>query len=127
MVTGVDIVQISRIEKIMTRKSDSFINRIFTKGEIEYIKRKGKNTNTIAGLYASKEAISKAIGTGIGQIGWHDMEISHDDSGKPIVNISPNKESLLIDLGINKFDLSISHDGDYAIAFIIGYYQAKRN
>lgn len=123
MVTGVDIVQISRIEKIMNRKNDAFINRIFTKDEIEYINKKGNKANTIAGLYASKEAISKAIGTGIGEIAWHDMEISHDDRGKPLVNISPVKEPLLLDLGINKFDLSISHDGDYAIAFVIGYFK----
>ena len=122
MVTGVDIVQISRIEKIISNKRDSFINKIFTEKEIEYINKNGNSPRTIAGLYASKEAISKALGTGIGKVAWQDMEIHHDDRGKPMVYISHNQESLLMEMGINKFDLSISHDGDYAIAFVIGYY-----
>ncbi|NLY45270.1 MAG: holo-ACP synthase [Tissierella sp.] len=124
MTTGVDIVQISRIEKLLNTKKDLFLNRVFTEKEIDYINKKGDSPNTVAGLYASKEAISKALGTGIGRIALKDMEINHDTNGKPLVFISSEKEALLRELGINKFDLSISHDGDYAIAFVIGYYNS---
>ena len=124
MMTGVDIVQISRIEKLANNKRESFLNRIFTDNEIAYIDKKGNNSKTIAGLFAAKEAISKALGTGIGQVSWKNLEISHDDKGKPLVSLSSNLTPLLDELGLNnnKFDISISHDGDYAIAFVIGYY-----
>lgn len=124
MTTGVDIVQISRIEKILNTKKDLFLNRVFTEKEIDYISKKGNSSNTVAGLYASKEAISKALGTGVGKIALKDMEITHNDNGKPLVNISPEKDYILKGLGINRFDLSISHDGDYAVAFVIGYYNS---
>lgn len=124
MMTGVDIVQISRIEKLANNKRESFLNRIFTDNEIAYIDKKGNNSKTIAGLFAAKEAISKALGTGIGQVSWKNLEIYHDDKGKPLVSLSSNLTPLLDELGLNnnKFDISISHDGDYAIAFVIGYY-----
>lgn len=122
MVTGVDIIQISRIEKILNTKKYLFLQRVFTEKEIEYISKKSNRPNTVAGLYASKEAISKALGTGIGKVSFKDMEITHDNKGKPLVNISSEKDYILRELGINRFDLSISHDGDYAVAFVIGYY-----
>ncbi|MDR7871286.1 MAG: holo-ACP synthase [Tissierellaceae bacterium] len=121
--TGVDIVQISRIEKLMNNKRDLFFNRIFTEKEINHIIKKGSNPKTVAGIYAAKEAISKSLGTGIGQVGWKDMEVIHDDKGKPHVNPSSKITPILETLDINRFDLSISHDGDYAIAFVVGYYQ----
>lgn len=121
MTSGVDIIKIDRIDKILNKNRDLFLNKIFTKSEIEYINKKGNNPRTVAGLYASKEAIVKAIGTGIGKIGWKDMEVTHDHNGKPLVNISDEVEYLLKDIKINKFDLSISHDGEYAIAFVVGY------
>ncbi len=119
--TGVDLVQVSRIEKILKSKRDSFLNRIFTQAEIDYIDKNAGNPKTIAGLYASKEAISKALGSGIGQVSWKDMEIDHDSKGKPHVNLASKLDSLLDDLHINTVDLSISHDGDYAVAFVVGY------
>lgn len=125
MTTGVDIVQISRIEKLLNKKEDLFLYKVFTEKEMDYISKKGNNPNTIAGLYASKEAISKALGTGIGKLAFKDMEITHDINGKPLVNISTDKDYLLKELGINRFDLSISHDGDYAVAFVIGYYHSQ--
>lgn len=122
MTTGVDIIKISRIDKLLKSKKDLFLNRVFTEKEIEYINKKANSPNTVAGLYAAKEAISKALGTGIGKIAFRDMEINHDSNGKPLVTISCEKDALLKELGINRFDLSISHDGDYAVAFVIGYY-----
>ncbi|HZJ99887.1 MAG TPA: holo-ACP synthase [Tissierellaceae bacterium] len=125
MSTGVDIVQISRIEKILKEKKDSFLTRIFTEKEIAYIKKKGNNPRTVAGLYASKEAISKALGTGIGQVSWQDLEIIHDDKGKPLVNLSAKLDPMQDELKLDTLSLSISHDGDYAIAFVLGYHSAK--
>lgn len=119
--TGVDIVKISRIRKILDNKRDSFYNKIFTFREIEYIKEKNHDPKTVAGLFAGKEAVSKTIGTGIGKVGWKDIQINHDAKGKPEVNLSNKAWEILEDIKINKFDISISHEDEYAIAFVIGY------
>lgn len=126
MTTGVDIIKISRIEKILAKRRNAFYNKIFTKTEIEYIKKKKDNVKTISGLFASKEAVSKAIGTGIGKIGWKDIEIKHSPQGKPMVNLSSKGWRIIKDLKINEFDISISHEKDYAIAFVIGYYKVNQ-
>lgn len=97
---GVDIVQISRIEKSI--KSDSFLNRVFTEREREYC----KSAQSWAGIFACKEAYFKAIGTGI-RLPMTDVEILHDDRGRPYIN------------GVSNCDVSISHDGEYAIAAVI--------
>lgn len=97
---GTDIVKISRIEKSI--KSPSFLQKVFTEREREYCKR----AESFAGIFACKEAYFKAVGTGI-TLPLTDIEILHDDKGKPYIN------------GISNCDVSISHDGEYAIATAI--------
>jgi holo-[acyl-carrier protein] synthase len=97
---GTDIVEISRIENSI--KSDTFVKKVFSDREIEYC-RKAEN---FAGIFAAKEAYLKAIGTGI-TLPLNNVEILHGDNGKPYIN------------GISNCDVSISHDGDYAIATVI--------
>ena len=83
-------------------KNESFLRRVFTEKEIEYC----KGTENYAGIFAAKEAYFKAIGTGI-TAPMTSIEILHNDRGKPYLN------------GISNCDVSISHDGDYAIATVI--------
>ncbi|MGN0521581.1 MAG: holo-ACP synthase [Eubacterium sp.] len=97
---GVDIVMISRIEKSI--KSESFINKVYTEQERRYC----KNAESFAGIFAAKEAYFKALGTGI-SMPMSNVEILHDEKGKPYIN------------GIADCDVSISHDGDYAVSTVI--------
>lgn len=97
---GTDIVKISRIEKSIER--DSFLRDVFTEKEIEHC----KNATSFAGIYAAKEAYFKAMGTGI-NTRLKNLEVLHDEKGKPYFN------------GKENCDLSISHDGDYAVATVI--------
>lgn len=97
---GTDIVKISRIEKSI--KNDTFLQQVFTEREREYCKR----AESFAGIFACKEAYFKAVGTGI-KFPITDLEILHDDNGRPYIN------------GIENSDVSISHDGEYAIATVI--------
>ncbi|WP_207289594.1 NAD(P)H-hydrate dehydratase [Senegalia massiliensis] len=113
MSVGIDIVKIHRIEDILDKKRDSFLNKIFTTEEKQYIKEKKYSPQTIAGLFSAKESISKAIGTGIGKVSFKDIEISHDKFGKPIVIINEKVKSF----GISKIDLTITHEIDYAVSF----------
>jgi NAD(P)H-hydrate epimerase len=121
MTTGVDIVNVSRISKILLEKKDSFYKKIMTDKEIDYICSRNHNPKTIAGIFAAKEAISKTLGTGIGAIGWKDMEILHDDKGKPYVNFSDKGKKIIEELMLNVIEISITHEEEYAIAFAIGY------
>lgn len=117
---GVDIVKVSRIEEILTKKGDSFLNKIFTQSERKYIEQKNYNPQTIAGIFAAKEAVSKMLGRGIGKINWQDIEILHDNRGKPHIRLYNEGLNTCKTLGIGNMELSLSHEREYAIAFVIG-------
>lgn len=117
---GVDIVKVSRIENLLKNKKDGFLHKVFTQNEIEYIKNTGCNPQTISGIFAAKEALSKLLGTGIGKVNWKDMEVFHDDRGKPYVKLYNEGLNISQNLGIENIELSISHEKEYAIAFVIG-------
>jgi len=114
---GTDIIEISRIEKAMNRTS-SFIERSFTDSEIQYFKSKGLKGNVVAGNFAAKEAISKAMGTGFRSFGLKDIEVLRDELGKPVVNLSEKIYGLL---DMKKFimHVSISHNKENAIAYAV--------
>lgn len=114
---GIDIIEIHRIEKIMVRTS-SFVEKSFTNNEIEYFKSKGLKGNVIAGNFAAKEAISKALGTGFRGFGLKDIEVIRDDLGKPVVNLS-DKIYKLLDIKEFNMHVSISHSKENAIAYAV--------
>ncbi len=117
---GVDIVKVSRIERLLKDKRDRFLGRVFTKNEIEYINDLNYNSQTISGIFAAKEAISKLLGTGIGKVSWKDIEILHNHKGAPYVKLYNEGMKISKGLGIKNIKLSISHEREYAIAFVIG-------
>ena len=114
---GTDIIEINRIEKAIMRTS-SFIEKSFTSNEIEYFKLKGLKGNVIAGNFAAKEAISKALGTGFRGFGMQDIEVLRDELGKPIVNLS-YKIYKLLDIKEFNIYVSISHSKENAIAYAV--------
>jgi len=114
---GIDIIEISRIEKVINRTS-SFIEKSFTDNEIEYFKLKGLKGNVVAGNFAAKEAISKAIGTGFRGFGLKDIEVLRDELGKPVVHLSEKIYGLL-DIKEFNMHVSISHNKENAIAYAV--------
>lgn len=107
---GCDIVLISRIEKIHARYKDKFLNKILLPSEQKLI----KNPATLAGFFAAKEAVSKALGVGISQdCGFLDIEIYKDSKNAPKLKLSP---LLKEHFKIKTSSLSIAHDGGFAIA-----------
>ena len=111
---GMDLCEISRMEKLL--KDDRFLKRYFNEGEIGYIHTKGRNAaQTMAGIYAAKEALSKALGTGI-TFDLRDISVFHDEAGMPGYSLSGNAEQL--GQG-DRFWLSISHDGGIAAAVCV--------
>lgn len=111
---GTDIVEISRIKKAIERTS-TFLEKVYTKKEIEYISQKKNPYPSYAGRFAAKEAISKAFGTGVREFGLLDIEILNDDLGKPVVYLSGKLSKKYS----GKLNLSISHSKEYATATAI--------
>ena len=114
---GTDIIEIDRIKAVIER-TPSFLKKAFTENELELFKSKGMRAETIAGNFAAKEAMSKALGTGFRGYSLKDFEILRDDLGKPIVNISKEAKEKI---GYKKLNInvSISHNQSSAIAFVI--------
>lgn len=112
---GIDIIEIDRIEKVLNR-TPRFLDRNFTEKEIEYFKKNNLKSESIAGNFAAKEAISKAIGTGIRGFNLKDIEILRDDLGKPIVNKYNNLKEICIKYSVKEIKVSISHSENYAVA-----------
>ncbi len=107
---GIDLVKIDRIKRFTERFGNKALSKFLSDDEIKL----AKATNTIAGFWAAKEAISKALGLGISQkCGFFDIKIYKDEKNKPYFKLSRNliKEFNIIDL-----DLSITHEGGFAIA-----------
>ncbi len=114
--SGIDTIEISRLEEIRPEIRTRFIQRVFTPKEI--FQARDRN-DVLSGLFAAKEAVSKALGTGIGIVGWQDIEILHLNSGQPIVNLHGHAEIVANRHGLTNWSVSISHDRNKAIAVAV--------
>lgn len=114
---GTDIIEINRIEAAI--QSEHFKERIFTPKELEALKIKHKKTESLAGLFAAKEAVSKALGTGFRNFGAADIEILTNELGKPEVTLKSGAKELAEQLSINSIHLTISHCKAYAVAYAL--------
>ncbi|NEZ46711.1 holo-ACP synthase [Clostridium niameyense] len=115
---GIDIIEIRRIDSAIKRNKN-FLDKLFTDKEIEYFKSRKLRTEFIAGRFAAKEAISKALGTGFRGFSLKDIEIQNDDLGKPIVYLKNNAQKKANSFGKYKIHLSISHSEDNAVAYAL--------
>lgn len=119
---GIDTIRISRIRDLYKRKSDLFLERIYTKSEMEVcLSKKTGCMESLAARFAAKEAVSKALGTGIWRHGirFTDIEIIVDESGKPSVLLHGNAKIEFERIGGLHAAVSISHDGDQAVAMCV--------
>jgi len=118
---GTDIVECLRIARLLERHGEQFLQRVFTAREIEYSQSRKQSTQHFAGRWAAKEAILKAIGTGwVRGIGWPDVEVVNQGSGKPEVVLHGRAQELSEEAGIDEVLLSISHCRSHAVAYAIG-------
>ncbi|GHV52785.1 holo-[acyl-carrier-protein] synthase [Synergistales bacterium] len=113
---GTDICKISRMRRAVQNKR--FIERLFSEEEIEYAHSGGDSAEHFAGAFAAKEALAKATGLGMFGIGLTNASVRRTESG-PIIVCGGDLQEKLEALGADKCWLSLSHDGDYAIAFVV--------
>lgn len=112
---GTDIIEIERIKKAV-EKSMKFVEKFYSDKEIELFKSRNFRMSSIAGNFAAKEAVSKALGTGVRNFSLRDIEILRDDYNKPYVNLYGNAKQLAETLDIAEILVSISHSKEYACA-----------
>ncbi|MFT4614917.1 MAG: holo-[acyl-carrier protein] synthase [Bacteroidia bacterium] len=117
---GTDILQIQRIDRVVERQGLRFVQRILTPSEQqEYLSSKLAN-RLLAKRFAAKEAVAKALGTGIGRgVSWQDIGIDHNANGAPIVVLSGGALKVAQELGSIDIAISIADETDYVVAFAV--------
>src|SRR5512134_3030507 len=104
--TGVDLIEIARIEEVVARHGKHYLDRIYTPAELEQC---GKRAESLAGRFAAKEAIAKALGCGIGEITWKEIEVLGDEQNAPVLTLHGTAEQKAKELGLTTWSVSISH------------------
>ena len=113
---GIDIIEVDRVRKVYEQHGERFLQRVFTEREIQQCHGK---INRFAARFAAKEAISKALGTGIHGVAWREMEIMQLRSGRPTVRLHGKAKRRAEQLGISAFDVSMSDLAHFSIAVAI--------
>lgn len=114
--TGVDIIEIHRLQRAVERWGHRFLAHVYTPTEVAFCRGR---VAELAVRFAGKEAISKALGTGIAGISWREMEILPDGRGKPLVFLHGRAAQRAQEMGLVEFAISLSHSNDHAIAFVV--------
>lgn len=120
--TGIDIVEIARIKRLVFHWKEKFIHRIYTKAELQAC------TNRIPALatrFAAKEAVMKALGTGRRGVNWKEIEILTDTNGTPQIQLYGRAYHRAKEQGIDSFYITLSHTKEYAVASVIGIINKK--
>ena len=117
LVTGVDIVEIPRIRRVAERYGERFLHRIYTEGEIAYCRGRAPQ---LASRFAAKEAVMKALGTGIRGVRWQDIEVVRQRGQAPTIQLGGTALERARGLGIDHLAVSLSHSEQYAVAFVVG-------
>ena len=121
LITGIDIIEIARISNVLNKYGVRFLNRIYTDSEQRYCKGRAAQ---LASRFAAKEAVMKALGTGIRVVGWKDIEIKRERGGPPYVQLHGRGQARASKMGLSEISLSLSHSNDFAVASVVG--EAKR-
>ncbi len=118
--TGIDVVNIDRMEGVMKRWGDAFLHRLFTEQEIAFCQKNIRPSTGFAARFAAKEAFLKAIGLGLrGGIQWIDIEVRNDALGKPLLFFHGKVPEVLTALHVKKSFLTLSHEHPYAVAHVL--------
>lgn len=125
---GIDLVDCPRIEAMIERHGERFVQRVFTAAEQAYAESNKNKIEKLAGRFAAKEAILKLMGTGWrGKIAWTDIEIINNSSGQPKVTLDGEVEKIADKLGIKHISVSITHTANFAIASAVALTQSNEN
>ena len=114
--SGVDIIEVERIDRAILRHGQRFFDRFYTSQELIDA---GGRTPALAARFAAKEAVAKALGTGIGEVGWKDIEIRIGPNREPYLQLYGNADRLAKEMGLEMWSVSLSHTHYHAVAVAI--------
>jgi len=118
--TGVDLIEVARIEHSIKRFGDRFLRRVYTEHEIAYCARKRGSTESFAARFAAKEAGAKALGTGISRgVTWNELEVTRRPGGRPVLELRGRARLLAEELGVRAISLSLTHTAGLAMAMVV--------
>jgi holo-[acyl-carrier protein] synthase len=114
--TGVDLIEISRIEEVVSRHGKHYLERVYTPAELELC---GKRAESLAGRFAAKEAVAKALGCGIGEVDWKEIEILEDALHAPALQLNGKAAQKANELRLTNWSVSLSHSQSHAVALVV--------
>lgn len=114
---GIDIIEIDRVEDIIRRHGDRFLERVYTPDEIAHCRGR---VSELAARFAAKEAVMKALGTGVRGVGWRDIEVLPNRRGKPLVFLYGRGAERAVRIELRGLEISLTHSREYAIASVVG-------
>ncbi|MBE0696957.1 MAG: holo-ACP synthase [Anaerolineaceae bacterium] len=114
--TGIDLIEINRLERLDPAIRKRFLHRVFTADELE---ESHGLLPSLAGRFAAKEAVAKALGCGIGPISWQEIEVRRGEQGQPMLKLSGNASLVAEEQGLITWSISISHTREYAVAIAV--------
>lgn len=114
---GIDIIEIDRVADVIARHGDRFLRRVYTADEIAHCRGR---VHELAARFAAKEAVMKALGTGVRGVGWRDIEVLPNRRGKPLVFLYGRGAARAEHIKLRGLEISLTHSKEYAIASVVG-------
>jgi holo-[acyl-carrier protein] synthase len=116
--TGIDLLDIDRLTTISPKIRQRFLERVYTSNELA---QAGNSDSSLSGLFCTKEAVSKALGCGIGIISWKEIEILADEYGAPNLTLHGKAAQLSASIGLQTWAVSITHTRQFACASVVAF------
>lgn len=116
LATGIDLIEIERVQNAVNRHGLRFLERVFTPQELAEV---GDKPASLAARFAAKEAVAKALGTGIGEIAWKEVEILRGPAGEPVLYLYGAAARLAAQRNLSAWSISLSHTRSHAAAVVV--------
>ena len=116
---GSDLIDIRRVERVIERHGEQFLQRVYTEREIRFCQGRRRAIEQFAAHWAAKEAVMKALGVGLGAIDWYDVEVVRNDEGAPALVITGRAAELAADRGVSRWLLTLTHTSTMAEAIAV--------
>lgn len=114
---GIDLLSIERVRAVLQRHPERFVRRVYTPEEAAFCRGR---VPELAARFAAKEAVMKALGTGVRGVGWREIEVLPDRRGKPLVYLYGRAKARAEKIGLRAVDVSLTHEGGFAVAAVAG-------
>jgi holo-[acyl-carrier protein] synthase len=124
LATGVDLIEIERVSTVIERFGMRFLARVFTSQELAEV---GDNVVSLAARFAAKESVAKALGTGIGTVGWKEIEITRGPAREPTLSLYGTAQRLAKEQHLDTWSISLSHTHTHAIALVVALGDKQEN